>query len=136
LPSGYRNLRRLKTASGNEIEVLRRQRTRLHTLNKVIDELKVQDIEELNIGFSSFIASADSGSIVTRLTKCFNLDFNVFQLKKDSDDQDFVSMMYYVFYHLDYFNVFNIRTTKYINFAKYHNATHCADVMQLLFKII
>jgi hypothetical protein len=131
-----------KLLSEDEVKVLRRQRTRLDTSKKVIDELKVQDIEELNIGFSSFIASADSEKIVSSLTKCFNLDFNVFQLKEASDGQELVAMMYYVFYHLDYFNVFNIRTTKYINFAKkiqagyhnnpYHNATHGADVMQVL----
>jgi hypothetical protein len=127
--------------SEDEIAILRRQRTRLDTSKKVIDEMKVSDIEQLNRGFSGFMGDADSEKIVVSLMKCFNLDFNVFDLKEASNGQELVAMMYYVFYHLDYFNLFNIRTTKYINFAKkiqssyhsnpYHNATHGADVMQV-----
>jgi hypothetical protein len=134
-----------KLLSEEDLEILRRERSRierLDTARQIIDQLKVSDIEQLNLGFSNMISSAESEKIVRSLMKCFNLDFNVFVLKEASNGQELLAMMYYVFYHLDYFNLFNIRTTKYINFAKriqesyhnnpYHNATHAADVLQVI----
>jgi hypothetical protein len=130
-----------KLLNEDESPIHEKERSRIDTSRKIAQELKTADIEKLNNKLSKFIDHAESNKIVKALTNIFNLDFNVFHLKEASNAQELLALMYYVFYHLDYFHIFNIRTHKFINFAKkvqssyhknpYHNATHGADVMQV-----
>jgi hypothetical protein len=129
----------------NDDNLPSRERSRIDTSRKVAEELRSNEIEKLNVKISKFIDDADSNKIVKALMNAFNLDFNVFLLKEACNSQELLALMYYVFYHLDYFHIFNIRTHKFINFAKkvqssyhknpYHNATHGADIMQVREKL-
>jgi hypothetical protein len=107
------------------------------------DDRRPVDNQKLNDKIAKFIDNpSESNKIVKSLTNAFSLDFNVFFLKEASNSQELLALMYYVFYHLDYFHIFNIKTHKFINFAKrvqasyhdtpYHNGTHGADVMQVM----
>jgi hypothetical protein len=110
---------------------------------KIIDELRQNEMQNVNERFSTFFDSDQSNKIVQSLTNIYSLDFNVFQLREASNSQELLALMYYLFYRHDYFSFFNIRTQKFINFAKrvqslyhnnyYHNATHAADVMQVIY---
>jgi hypothetical protein len=110
---------------------------------KIIEELKQNEIQKVNERFSTFFDHEQSNKIVQALTNIYNLDFNIFLLKESSNSQELLALMYYLFYRHDYFSYFNIRTQKFINFAKrvqslyhknnYHNATHAADVMQVIY---
>jgi hypothetical protein len=114
---------------------------RHETPRKIVEELRIYDTNGLNDKFLKFFELDQNKKIISCLSNIYNLDFNVFHLKEASNGEELLAMMYYLFYRNDYFTTFNIRTQKFINFAKrvqasyhnnyYHNATHGADVMQV-----
>lgn len=119
---------------------------KVDTPRNIIKELQNEMPQNFGEKISKFLVSADSQKITSSLKNVNSLDFNVFKLKEASNNQELLAIMYYLFYHNDYFNTFNIRTYKFINFAKkvqiayndnfYHNATHGTDVMQVVFTLI
>jgi hypothetical protein len=112
------------------------------TPRRIVEELKVYDSNHLNENFLKFFELEQNNKIINCLSNIYSLNFNVFQLKEASGGQELLALMYYLFYRYDYFSTFNMRTQKFINFAKrvqgsyhnnhYHNGTHGADVMQVI----
>ena len=79
----------------------------------------------------------------TMFEKVDNLDFNVFELKEESKDNELVTLAILLFEKHDLFKTCKISNSKFVNFTKslqsgykkvqYHNKTHGTDVAQTLY---
>ena len=95
---------------------------------------------------AKLISSNDTDKIISCFKKIYSDSFNVFELHGASNSQALLATMYFLFYNNDLLKNLNIRSYKFVNFAKkiqssyrevsYHNALHATDVVQVITSFI
>ena len=92
---------------------------------------------------AKLISSSNPDHIITCFKNIYSDSFNVFELQIATNNQELLAIMYFLFYNNDLLKSLNIRSYKFVNFAKkiqssyqknkYHNASHATDVVQVIF---
>jgi hypothetical protein len=92
--------------------------------------------------FAKLITTSNPDKIIACFKNIYSDAFNVFELQEATNNQGLLATMYFLFYNNDLMKILNIRSYKFVNFAKkiqssyrnvmYHNATHATDVVQVI----